>query len=420
MKIYSNGKFDGYVRSPFEVQLQVSQTAFLAAPYYTYYEPILEAAEAGAKIDLLIGLNPATNPNAIRKVFGHANVKVRYFTNFFHAKIFVFDETSLLGSSNLTGGGMMKNREAVVYLNTEDHGDEIDEVRALFSELWDAAAILTPSALDDFETLWKANRKPIADAEAAFKAKLGRVEPVNIHVESGKVRTKKSFLNGLRKSVYEQYKPAFAEVTSVLSAEGLQRADMGDIGPYNETNRFLNWVRLTYVHGDEAWKEALMLSPDQRRSKIIELGKEWRITDKSKVTDEYFEWLATAKRVFGDQLDLEKASQQDITDGLMSIHAFTEQLRFTKGGLDNVPKEFWKENKGDVGRVKTTLLHLLYGPGDFIERLHDILYNTKYKLRKFARFSALETFGTIHPDICPPMNSRTAKALCYLGYTVKV
>lgn len=420
MKIFSNGKFDGYVRSPFEIQLQISSFAYLAAPYYTYYKPILEAAERGVQIELIIGLNPATNPEAIRKVFEHANIKVRYFTDRFHAKVFVFDDMALLGSSNLTQGGMMQNREAVVYFNSDDHGDEIDDLRALFSELWEAAAPVTPTIIDQFEHIWKQSRQTLEDVDAIFKDKLERVQPVNIDVNSSKVSNKQSFLSGLRKSVYEEYKPAFSEVKTILFDEGLQRQDMANIGPDNETNRFLNWLRLTFVHGEEAWKEAPALSPIERRSKIVELGKSWQSSIDAKVTEDYFEWLETANRVFGMQQDLENASQQAITNGLMSIHAFTEQLRFTKGGLKNVPKVFWKANNGDVERVRRTLLHLLYGSGDFIARLHDILYNPNFKLQMFARYSALETFGTIHPNVCPPMNSRMAKSLRYLGYEVKV
>ncbi len=62
---------------------------------------------------------------------------------------------------------------------------------------------------------------------------------------------------------------------------------------------------------------------------------------------------------------------------------------------------------------KETLTYLLYGPGDFIQRLHDILYDSGKKLGYFGRFCALELYGTIKPAECPPMNGRMAKALRY-------
>jgi len=69
--------------------------------------------------------------------------------------------------------------------------------------------------------------------------------------------------------------------------------------------------------------------------------------------------------------------------------------------------------------VKASLSYLLFGPGDFIQRLHDLLYEPDKKLRSFGKFCALELYGTIKPSECPPMNGRMAKALRYLGYDVK-
>ncbi len=83
-------------------------------------------------------------------------------------------------------------------------------------------------------------------------------------------------------------------------------------------------------------------------------------------------------------------------------------------------RTFNEENNQDVARVKASLSYLLFGPGDFIQRLHDLLYEPDKKLRRFGLFCALELYGTVKPAECPPMNGRLAKALRYLGYDVKV
>ena len=93
--------------------------------------------------------------------------------------------------------------------------------------------------------------------------------------------------------------------------------------------------------------------------------------------------------------------------------------RFVKGGAKNLPTAFWTANNDDVTRVKETLTYLVYGDGDFIQRLHDILYDPGMKLGYFGRFCALELYGTIKPAQCPPMNGRMAKALRYLGFDVQ-
>jgi len=52
-------------------------------------------------------------------------------------------------------------------------------------------------------------------------------------------------------------------------------------------------------------------------------------------------------------------------------------------------------------------------------RLHDVLYDPQRKLGYFAKFCALELYGTIRPDDFPPVNGRIAKALRYLGFDVR-
>ena len=103
----------------------------------------------------------------------------------------------------------------------------------------------------------------------------------------------------------------------------------------------------------------------------------------------------------------------------MSLHAFTEQSRFVKGGLKNLPTEFWKANNDDVAHIKATLAYLLHRPGDFIQRFHDVLYDRNMKIGRFGYFCALELYGTVKPNECPPMNGRMAKALRFLGFDVK-
>jgi hypothetical protein len=48
-----------------------------------------------------------------------------------------------------------------------------------------------------------------------------------------------------------------------------------------------------------------------------------------------------------------------------------------------------------------------------------VLNDPKVKLGLFGFFCALELYGTVKPDDCPPMNGRMAKALRYLGFDVK-
>lgn len=139
----------------------------------------------------------------------------------------------------------------------------------------------------------------------------------------------------------------------------------------------------------------------------------------NQVPIDYTDMLRTVKRVFGTIDSIENASKDELTEGLLSLHAFLEQLRFVKGGKGNLPSFFWSQNNDDVSRVKKSIIRLVHGGGDFIDRLHDLIYDPAWWLSYFGKFCALELFGTVKPEELPPINGRMAKALRFLGYEVK-
>ena len=397
----------------------MSSKLYLAAPYFTAGELVLEAIDDGKTVKLLVGLNAATTPRALRTVHGKRGVAIRYLTHRFHAKIYLFDDAALLGSSNLTKGGLTSNREAVIRLDRAEDAEAVEEVRALFAELWDAGRVLTTAKLDAFGASHAGVIKQRLEAESVIEKAVGRVEPPNVRVGSEQKSKERMFLDRLQREVYEQYGQSFDEVRSILAENDLRRSDLGDLGATNETNRFLNYVRLTHVIGDDAWREAPELDRADREAKIIRLGSEWVGAADNKVTEEFVYWLSNVERIFGSAGAIDAASKEVIMEGLMSLHAFTAQSRFIGGGSDNLPDEFWRQNKNDVGRVKSTLSNLLYGSGDFVERLHDTLYDTSWRLGRFHYFSALELYGTVKPEECPPLNGRIAKALRFMGFRVR-
>ncbi|WP_056484050.1 phospholipase D family protein [Sphingomonas sp. Leaf208] len=416
-RVFTNASRN-FVGSAFDNRVRNARNVLLAAPYFTDGARILAAVQAGRSVRLIVGLNSATSPFELEKLHHLPGLSIRFLTSRFHAKIFIFDDIAMVGSSNLTDGGMMSNREAVVCLDRAEDSDAIDEVKQLFRDLWESAAVLTDEKLAAFKSSWTMVRRKYGDADAEIEAAVGKNQPANISVDSRSPSRERIFLEDLRQLVYEQYRPAFSEVEGILVANHFRRPELAGAGLANETNRFLNWLRLTRVAGDDAWRDAPLRAPEQRRAIVIEAGQAWRDAEQSRVPDDYLDWLGRVDAAFGSAERIAGLSPEEIADGLTALHAFAEQLRFTKGGLSNLPTAFWTANGGDAARVRKTLAHLLYGDGDFIERLHDALYLPRYELGLFGRFCALELFGTVHPERCPPMNGRMAKALRFIGFDV--
>jgi hypothetical protein len=346
---------------------------------------------------------------------GLQNCAVRYFTARFHAKIYVFDDAALIGSSNLTDGGLCSNREATLLV---EDSDDLDEARRLFLELWESAQALTEDKLEAFA---KVHVSPaFLDGNPRYADAVGgKVEPPNIKVTTARPNAARMFAEQLRRQIYEQYKPAFTEAVETIRQGNYRRTDLEDLGIEYETNRFLNWVRLTQAPGDNWAQAPLRPKLDERLNEVRRLGQEWVNADRNQVPHDYTDMLTTARRVFGTAESIDIASKDELSQGLLSLHAFLEQLRFVKGGREQLAPFFWSENSNDIDRVKKSLTRLVHGKGDFIERLHDLIYDPAWWLEHFGTFCSLELFGTIKLEEFPPFNGRTAKALRFLGYDVK-
>ena len=412
-----------YVLNPFQQMLMGSTCAQLAAPYFTDAEPLIEAAKKGIKVQLLIGLNEITSPKALR-ICQSKGISIRYFTRRFHAKIYVFDNFALVGSANLTGDGLRANREAVIKLDRDaDTKTAFGEARALFDELWESGRVLTSQVLDDFERTYKTLPRRTFDPEEKIEKAIGSIaEPYNINDRSQKKSTKRDFLEALQRQVDEEYRPAFDEVMAILKDGAFRRPELAKVGIECETNRFLNYVRLEPARDKDAWQNAKLLSSPDEREERCDLIKyhadEWVKSSTGSVADDYVDWLENARQTFDTKETIETKNKRQIFDGLMCIHAFDQHLRRT--GSDELYEKFWKANNEDLARVKSTIIHLIHGPGeDFIPRLHDVLNDKSRKLDHFGKFIALELYGTIRPDKYPPINGRMAKALRFLGFDVK-
>ena len=120
---------------------------------------------------------------------------------------------------------------------------------------------------------------------------------------------------------------------------------------------------MTHVRGDAAWQTAKQRTRVERRAVIERFGREWVDAVDNRVAEDNSARLATVARVFGTRGVFAAAGKGEVTEGLMSIRAFTEQLRFVKGGYAELAGEFRTVNGGDVLRVRNTLGHLFHGPG---------------------------------------------------------
>ena len=431
-RIYSNREDDhDEVDIPFSHMLENSARAYLAAPYFTIAAPLLKAVDNNCnEIKLLIELNAITRPNELRKLIDKDEIKVKYFTSGFHAKIYVFDKkVVLLGSANLTRNGLAKNREAVIKLDREEDSDAIEEVIALFDELWESGTELDTDKLDEFEEGYKELRRlkdAARKARETFESTFGRVCPDDAVESKNENPYVDAHLKDLWRLVYNEYHPAFHSVMSILDevmtrleGQGIKRLDIRNLSSVNQTERFLFYVKDNYVYenGNKDWKaNPRQFTRYDRRRSIIHYGEIWFKDLRHKVSNEYTTGLRTIEAAFATSDKINAASADQIMAGLMALHAFYGQ-RARRG---NVEVKFWNDNP-DVNHVKACLIHLLHGSQDFIPRFRDVT-KTKgvMKLAYIGKYTGFELVGNVNPKECPPVNSGVAKTLRFLGFDVTV
>ncbi|SET80464.1 phospholipase D-like domain-containing protein [Pseudomonas graminis] len=414
--IYTNSPGQDQVLRPYTRLMASASHIRLAAPYFTRANEIVEAVRRGAKVELLVGLNASTQPDALKQLLTAGKCSIRYFTDDFHAKIFLFDGVAMLGSSNLTGGGLINNREAVILLDQPGDEERVHDVEQFFIEVWDSAEVLTQQVYQQFKDVWNHSSRAIRhDPFNNLKA----VVPATVMVGSAHKTGQQLYLGELQKTIYEQYLPAFEEVSAILVDQRYRRPEFIGVPVRIETNRFLNWVRLEHAIGDEAWQKAAVRTPEDRKRLIMDLGGKWTSTDSPRIPDNYLQLIGTLQRGLGSPEAIRACSREELVEALMCIHAFLEQLRFTKGGVEALPAKFWHNNDDNLQRVQNTLVHLIHGSDDFAARICDVIYDPKYRIRVFGRFCALELVGTLRPHETPPINGRMAKALRYLGFDVR-
>ncbi len=413
-RIFSNGPLKDFVIKPFTDLVFGSTQISVMSPFVTRVEDLIEAAKSGKRVDLLVGLNSATSPAALSKAHQQHGIEIRYYAHHrFHAKVYLFDTAAMIGSSNLTDPGLMYNREATIVLNDADDADDIVDLRAIFEELWDAAPVLTDAVLGRFT---EARERFPSAADERIVGFVGEVAPPNVNIGSQIKKPSRVFLENLGRQISD-YRKAFEEVSRVLEENSLHRAELMPLGGANQANRFLSWVRATYATGD-SWEKVPIRSQTERRDVIVALGQKWAAPDSDKVSDGYIAGVKEVESTFGSVSAIDEATKEELTEGLVSLHAFGEQYRFVKREV-TLPVAFWNDNDDDVQKVKKTLKYLLYGGGDFVERLYDVLHVRLLKLSLFGLSCSLELFGTIKPEEFPPINQRIVKGLKYIGFDVR-
>jgi hypothetical protein len=389
-------------------------SAQLACPFFTDPRPVQVLRGNGCgKVQLLVRLCEATSPEALATVCTLNGVDIRFYTSpIFHAKFYILGEQALIGSANLTSNGMMANRELSIVLDASD--PRFDELPSYFDELWAAppAAVLTPEALSRFRD-WcrlvpKMSVPPLTGVQPA--------EPVYINVKSQTFTTARTYLESFRSLYHETLIPHYRIVRELYRERHQRHSGFEALSETYEIDRFVFWVR-SFTTDEDLQKHPIRFGMDLQEN-IRKHIADWFATGHVNIDSERLRRIAGLQQLFSEQDNLSTVTLNDITDMLQGCMAFLELQRFAKGGLDSHLAAFQRDNS--IEDIRNTFHYLAFGSGDFVQRLYDCIYMSKYKLAHWGRNCTLELFGWTNHDDAPPFNGRIIKALRYLGFGVPV
>lgn len=420
--VYGNTSATGFTLSYFLTAGHAAEIALLASPFFTTYEPIKTLSDGGCQISLLVRLCEITSPQALGQALNDPNVKVRYYTDEkFHAKLYIIDDTALVGSANLTKSGLEANREVSVLLQRgRDAGFDI--LPSLFDGLWEQADTLNSAVLDRFAQAQKsfANGR----SEEAFNRHLAdfveAAEPTNVRVGSEKVSHRRSFLQKFRRKYDEILHPAFDEVRQAFIAGGQYRDEFDEDRVDIEISRFLGWLRVVHARG-ESWSEGpIRKTSDERKPIIEEYRRAWLDAEDVGAGDMIqiegeVENIRRIEASFGSEEAIDALDYNELFDVLYGCHAFREMLRFTRGGAEGLRADFKRRNTAQA--IKNTVKHLALSDGEPLEMAYDCIFDERYRLGRFGEACVMELLGWVRPGF-PPVNGRTIKALRFIGFDV--
>jgi hypothetical protein len=417
--IYANRSAGDVVRNAFYKLARRGDVLCLASPFFSNDALVREVADRGCDVRLVVRLGPSTDPRALGRCIRHERIQVRFFTSRrFHPKVYIFgDHAAVIGSANMTEAGTNSNHEVCVSVSPES--EDFDELVGVFQSYWDSAEVLTKGRLEDYERLYAGIEPATADAklERDVVAAFGDVAPGGgIRVANEKPSKDRVFLENYRRT-YQEFLAVFRALEQEYRRDG-RRQQPEEIVPLRiELDLFLSFIRKTFAGGDGYLAEPLR-DREGRAARAREHFDQW-FHDRWPYLDDHTPGnYAKISRLLGSRKVIEKASAEDLFDALDVCHSFHDRFRFYSGGHATMRKRFLADN--DVRQVKKVLTYLLYGEGDFVDRMGTCIFSPEYKLAGVGRSVVQEVFGWVNGDDVPICNGRTVKSLRYLGGNVKI
>lgn len=380
-----------------------SDTVHIAVAFLSSAEPIVSWLTSGMSVKLVVGLQPPTDADVLRKLVDSfpVDLEARFYSTRFHSKLYIFlkEKTPVsaqVGSSNCTGGGLYSNLETNVILH------DVKQLRQLaihFASVWKASANLEPDDIDAFQKYCHQNKVAISNIKKKQEEfELRFVKPRIAAVRAGPVYKEARD--------YLAFWKAVDDVKKITG--GVATKEWPSVPPYLAIDHFWHWlVKIWNKDGLRKIKD----NPNVRAKRLRELFVEYATWDKDHPTSSVFEMKQNSDylRKVLSKSHLRKLTKEQAHDIYNRLHS--GRMRAKRFGSDT---SFVRSNS--LTKIRHALAYLLWSDGDIQERISALLPGGRHHLQECGPSSVQELVGWIQPNQMPLRNDKADKALEMLGY----
>jgi hypothetical protein len=286
-------------------------------------------------------------------------------------------------------------------------------LRDIFQKYWDEAVPLTQDVLDKYSEIITSVEITHSKAEKEIIDKIGLVEgeTVKDHDRKKKPKSRVFAENFLRR--YQQFLRNFEILREIYLSVDRRHMPEDKLPLRMEIDQFISWIR-----EEKALRDSYINAPI-REGMVLENFVGSNIDEFLANGYEYVDYVAnysypTMQTNLSSRDTIESLTEEEIKDTVWIIHAFNAQLRFHHGGKDTLLEVFIADN--GVDKIKKTFKYLLFGKGEYTQRMADCIFDPKYKLNHFGESCIQEIYGWANSEDIPLCNGRAFKSMQWLGF----
>jgi len=376
----------------------------IAVAFFSDSELIKQWNNEKKKINLIVSLRPPTSFYSLKDLQSALNVDISFLGNDFHSKFFLFYKQKeliggIIGSSNFTSGGLVKNIETNILIKDNE---TLSELQKHFDELLQNSNLLQPTDLDDYEIVYKnwLARQVKENAELdKFKSK------------TTKNRTKRKLKVRITKEAkqYFDYWRIVDEIKDLV--KDISDKAYPNIPHYLALDHFWHYVKV-YWHKETGRN----LNKNNQRQEIPKLFSKYIKWHSEVEKQNYPKFMMKQSKiifqVYLAEKNIDKLTKAQAKEIFQNLHSSGMPIkRFSADDL------FIAEN--DIAKIRNAWKYLLYSNDEMDLRIHNLMKNPKYKLQRLGSSGIQEINGWTRPTAYPIRNDKADKALEILGYKLE-